>query len=42
VAEREAEAVAAAKLIETDPVFAKAVAASAWSDAQAVDRLARR
>jgi hypothetical protein len=40
--EREAEVVAAAKLVETDPSFAEAAAVSEWADAQAVDLLSRR
>jgi hypothetical protein len=40
--EREAEIVAAAKLVETDPSFAEAAAVSDWADAQAVDLLSRR
>ena len=40
--EREAEVVAAAKLIEADPAFVEAAAVSKWSDAQAVDLLSRR
>lgn len=38
--EREAEVVAAAKLIENDPAFAEYREVSEWVDAQAVDTLA--
>ena len=39
--EREAEVVAAAKLIETDPAFSQYQEVSEWADAQAIDTLAR-
>jgi len=39
--EREAEVVAAAKLLEIDPAFAEYREISQWTDAQAVEVLAR-
>ncbi len=39
--EREAEVVAAAKLLETDPAFTEYHEVSEWTDAQAVELLAR-
>jgi hypothetical protein len=39
--EREAEVVAAAKLVETDPEFAECREISAWADRRAVEALAR-
>ncbi len=41
IGEREHEAVAAAKLIETDPAFSEYREVSEWADAQAIDTLAR-